>query len=203
MICNMLFAVSKCKGKGPNSHETITMTMHQDGDIMLHDAWTYRFHDPDDSDWTLRSYVQLAAISSVADMWNVQHALQDRVTDGMFFVTREHIFPCWDDPSNIHGGSISLKVPRSEASLFWEALLITTLSEHLIVNGDINAEPVINGISISPKRHYCIMKVWLRDSQHRSREDFHLPCHYQGEVLYRSSLDMIQSELTSGATDTA
>lgn len=168
-------------------------------DIMLHDTWTYRFHDPYDNDWTMPSYVMLADVSSVQDMWDVHLSVQRHVADGMFFVMRENVFPCWDDPANIHGGCISLKVLKTDVHTFWEELLIGVLGEVMDCDRDEDG-PLINGISTSPKRFYCIVKLWLR---RRHRKDFKLPCNYQGEVMYRASSDMIRDNLTSGATGRA
>lgn len=178
-------------------------------DIVLQDTWTYRFHDPDNSDWTMQSYVRLADVSSVNDMWEVHLGMQQYLTEGMFFVMREHVFPCWDDASNIKGGCISLKVLKTELHTFWEELLIGVLGETLLLSPGSEAGQeaedhdqedmwsVINGISTSPKRYYCIVKLWLRDGRRCGREHFRLPCNYQGEVLYKSNTDMMRSSLRS------
>ncbi|MEW5315124.1 MAG: hypothetical protein WDW38_006575 [Sanguina aurantia] len=169
-------------------------------DVMLQDTWTFRFHDPNNSDWTMPSYVSMANVSSVADMWDVHMGMQQHLTEGMFFVTREHVFPCWDDASNIKGGCISLKVLKTELHTFWEEILIGMLGETLLVlppedSCSEDAWSLINGISTSPKRYYCIVKLWLRDGGNSQREHFRLPCNYQGEVLYKSNTEMMRSNL--------
>lgn len=58
-----------------------------------------------------------------------------------------------------------------------------------------DAWSLINGISTSPKRYYCIVKLWLRDGGNSRREHFRLPCNYQGEVLYKSNTEMMRSNL--------
>lgn len=173
-------------------------------DIMLQDTWTYRFHDPDDTDWTLSSYVRLADVSSVADLWDVHTSVQKRLVDGMFFVMREHVFPCWDDPENINGGCISLKVLKTELHTFWEELLIGVLGEVMLNHpGEGDAWSVINGISTSPKRFYCIVKIWLRDGRLVEREHFRLPSNYRGEVIYKSNSEMMRGNIKSGVTSKA
>lgn len=191
-------------------------------DVVLQDTWTFRFHDPDNSDWTMPSYVRLADVSSIADMWEVHVGMQQYLTEGMFFVMREHVFPCWDDVSNIKGGCISLKVLKTELHTFWEELLIGVLGETLVLSAGpskaarvgLDAEKdevvdfqdeeddlwsTINGISTSPKRYYCIVKLWLRDGRRCNREHFRLPCNYQGEVLYKSNTEMMRNNIKSDA----
>jgi hypothetical protein len=104
------------------------------GEVYLDDTWALWFHDPDDPDWTNASYVQIAAISSANNFWAVQSLLSDKVQNGMFFLMREHVFPCWDDPYNAQGGCLSVRVPNQEATKFWEDLCTSMLSDNL-VNG--------------------------------------------------------------------
>lgn len=163
-------------------------------DILLQDTWTYRFHDPNNNDWTMGSYVRLADVSSISDMWEVHTCTQKRLVDGMFFVMREHVFPCWDDPENIHGGCISLKVLKTELHTFWEELLIGVLGEVMVTGSDWS---LINGISTSPKRYYCIVKLWLREGGF-DRANFRLPCNFQGDVMYKSNADMMRDNGRSG-----
>lgn len=183
------------------------MTERVQEDIMLQDTWTYRFHDPDDSDWTLSSYVRLADVSSVADLWEVHCSVQKRLMDGMFFVMREHVFPCWDDPQNINGGCISFKILKTELHAFWEELLFGVLGEVMVRlqddETDADTWSVINGISTSPKRYYCIVKLWLRDGRRFERQHFRLPCSYKGDVIYKSNSEMMRDNLKSGATGKA
>lgn len=173
-----------------------------DDEVMLPDSWTYHFHDPGDRDWTFKSYVRLADVSSVSDFWRVQAAVQRRIEHGSFFVMRENVFPCWDDPANINGGCISLKVSKSDVAAFWEALAIRTLGENLLPS-----EKIVNGISTSPKLHNCIVKIWIAGG--RATADallngdalsgLPLPFDYSGQAIYTSSLEMIRSDGTGRA----
>lgn len=161
-------------------------------DPLLQDTWTFMFHDPDDPNWMKESYKRLADVSSVADVWDVHTAVQKYLPDGMFFVMRGHVFPSWDDEWNIRGGCISLKILKTELHTFWEELLIGVLGETMVLHTEGDGDgswSVINGISTSPKRFYCIVKLWLRDGMKNTREHFRLPRSYRGEVLYKSNVD--------------
>ena len=183
------------------------------GEVYLDDTWALWFHDPDDPDWTNASYVQIAAISSANNFWAVQSLLSDKVQNGMFFLMREHVFPCWDDPYNAQGGSLSVKVPNQEATRFWEDLCTSMLSDNLVRGGghedtpqggtgpdrgpDAGASPgpdageppkthdLVNGLSVTPKGGFCVFKLWLGEAAPKE------PCRYaippfQGQALYKS-----------------
>lgn len=86
--------------------------------MFLEDVWTYYFHDPDDTNWNLDSYHRLADVACVGDFWQVHGAVSGYLNRGMFFIMREHVYPCWDDPNNIRGGCLSMKVLKEELGAF-------------------------------------------------------------------------------------
>lgn len=184
---------------------------------MLQDVWTLYFHDPNDVDWNLSSYVRLGDISSVADYWDYRTATASYLSRGMFFVMREHVFPCWDDKMNINGGCLSMKVLKDDMPIYWDNLLVHMLGERLFDpkrndedggkndrdgvkqtkdddDEDEDAWSVVNGLSVSPKRYFCIIKIWLRDEKHKDAADFRLPQGYVGEVLYKANSCNLKAE---------
>lgn len=175
-------------------------TSHEGGDdIYLNDTWSLYFHDPNDTNWTMASYVKIADISSAKDFWILVRMIGDNFTRGMFFIMREAIFPCWDDPSNIDGGCISLKILKTEMMQFWKDLCSKMLCEGLLSNNNVSWD-TINGISVSPKKHFCIVKIWTRDQSAQHPAQFNLPANYNGEVIYKSnrcniSLDHIKESV--------
>ena len=158
----------------------------------LQDVWTFYFHDPEDQRWTLESYRRLGDAASVEDFWELQGAVAPHVRAGMFFAMREHVFPCWDDKHNIDGGCISIKVPVDVAPAAWELLLKRAIGETLVV--DDSSWASLNGISISPKRGFCIVKIWMADDRHATRAHVRLPEDYRGEVVFRSNRDNMQMD---------
>ena len=157
----------------------------------LQDAWTVYFHDPDDPDWALSSYHRVADVTSVADYWAVHEALEGHLARGMFFVMREHVYPCWDDKENINGGCLSMKVPKDDLPAAWAHLVQHMLGETVV--RDPAAWATVNGLSVSPKRCFCIVKLWLRDASLCDRRAFALPPGYCGEVIFRSNTDNIRN----------
>lgn len=152
----------------------------------LDDMWNVHFHDPFDNDWTLKSYHRLMTVSTCDDFWTVTDAIGEKILDGMFFVMREHIFPCWDDPENKEGGCFSIKVPKSHSVMFWQEICAAVLGETFFK--DVHASKQVNGISISPKRTFCIFKIWMsKEGVALTLKDMNaLPKGYIGDVIFKS-----------------
>jgi len=161
-------------------------------DPMLNDIWTYRFHDPDNEDWTLQSYIRVHDVSTVRDFWQVQYAISPKLDNGMFFIMREHVFPCWDDEFNIHGGCLSIKVLKEKLPTYWETLSRRLLGETLLRPEHKDKWDIVNGISTSPKRFFCIVKIWLKSNELNDKSFFNLPNNYHGDIIYKENMDNIQ-----------
>jgi hypothetical protein len=190
----------------------------EEDDPLLHDTWTYRFHDPDDPNWNLASYHHVADVSSIGDFWTVHEAVRPYLASGMFFVMREHVFPCWDDPSNINGGCLSLRVLKSQFDGVWEDAVVHMLGENLLLpaaangangagddrdncdsGGPVDRWASVNGLSCSPKRYFSVIKVWTADERFKDRRQFAIPAAYTGDVQWRSNLDNIRGDHAAAA----
>ena len=127
----------------------------------INDVWSLYFHDPYDMNWDANSYKFITTISSVEDFVNIYKAFEDLWLRGMFFIMREHIMPRWEDENNINGGCLSFKVNKQDFNdkLFEVAALILgeTMGKTDITSMNIN------GLSISPKKNFCIIKIWMRN----------------------------------------
>jgi hypothetical protein len=137
-------------------------------------------------------------ISSAEDFWMFNDVARDRIPKGMFFLMREHVFPCYDDVSNKDGGCFSIKVracnwataicnenlvqvPNEIFAAYWEKLCVAVLAESLVSNAD-----AITGISTSPKKQFCIIKIWISQTDTVVENDLVLPKGHIGEVLFRA-----------------
>tara|TARA_B100001173_G_C15985051_1_gene546330 strand:+ start:916 stop:1317 length:402 start_codon:yes stop_codon:yes gene_type:complete len=81
------------------------------------------------------------------------------IKNTMLFVMRSHITPLWEDPNNRKGGCFSFKVLNRQVSDIWKNLLCALCGETLCIDNTKNEH--INGITISPKKNFCIVKVWM------------------------------------------
>jgi len=164
-------------------------------EVYLNDIWNVYFHDPVDVDWTTPSYKLLCSIGSVPEYWTNMHGpLKDKLHKGIFFVMREYVFPCWDDPNNINGGCLSIKILKDQLATFWDDLCIKMLGETLLREDKMSSWNLVNGISTSPKKHFCIIKIWLKDDTLSNKEYFNLLPTYYGDIFFKSNLDNIHQD---------
>jgi hypothetical protein len=108
---------------------------------------------------------------------------------------REHIFPCWDDENNVNGGCFTIKIIKNKAVKFWEEITIKLLGETLLKPAFTNLWESINGVSISPKKSFCIVKIWMKNNDNKDPAIFDLPNNGYGEVLYKCNKEMIANDI--------
>jgi translation initiation factor 4E len=160
-------------------------------DVFLNDTWKLFFHNPSDSNWTMESYVPVSIISSVDDFWESVNAISPWLSTGMFFLMREHVFPCWDDAYNIDGGCYSVRVPKERAEECMKEMMMATIGETLLIPEKRESWSKINGVSISPKNAFNVIKVWMGKGDHLDHEDMQLPSCRTKDVLYANFRDQI------------
>ena len=131
----------------------------------LHSEWVVWYHNPSDQTWTQESYKDILELTCIEDFlvlrnsWNQCLPL---VHEGMFFMMRKKegraILPLWEDTENREGGVWSFKIDKEDAESIWFKLCMHMIGE--TVCDDISMSMDINGISISPKKNFCIVKIW-------------------------------------------
>ena len=106
----------------------------------------------------------------------------------MFFIMREGILPIWEDKQNKTGGCWSFKIIKKDVFNAWNELAITLLGESITKNPVQNME--INGISISPKKSFCIIKIWNKDSNNNNSKIISkkIPYLYICDSIYKSHI---------------
>lgn len=160
----------------------------------LNDVWTFYFHDPYDSNWTNESYKLLGTIGTVEEFWQHHEQVKADINKGIFFLMRDYVFPCWDDPANLEGGCLSIKVLKDNVSSFWEDICIKLLGETLLQAEHKDKWNLINGVSTSPKKHFCIIKIWVKDGALCDKDFFDLVPNYYGDILFKLNRENIQLE---------
>jgi len=122
----------------------------------LYSPFCLWYHNPNDKKWNLESYIKIIKIDSIEEYWICNNIFDyDIIINGMFFLMKESINPMWEDLQNIEGGCISLKLTREKSFDLWNKISIYLLSKNLTSN--------INGISISPKKNFNIIKIWFNE----------------------------------------
>ena len=127
----------------------------------LNGKWNLYYHLPNNTKWDLSSYSRVASsIDTLENVVRVNEKLTDNVVKNcMLFVMRDGISPMWEDPKNREGGSFSYKISNKLVPDIWKHLFYLLCGESLCTNKDYNQ--YVNGITISPKKNFCIIKIWL------------------------------------------
>tara|TARA_B100000925_G_scaffold270670_1_gene233335 strand:+ start:828 stop:1361 length:534 start_codon:yes stop_codon:yes gene_type:complete len=136
--------------------EEQTQALHK----LLH-KWQLWAHLPHDTDWSLKSYKSISSIESVEEIIALYDSLPDQVVKNcMLFLMLDGVNPTWEDPQNAKGGCFSYKISNNSVPDVWRKLSYTLVGESIIGNKYNNN---ITGITISPKKNFCIMKIWMSD----------------------------------------
>lgn len=123
--------------------------------------WTLYFHSPQETKWTLNTFTSLGSMKTWYQFWSIVEALQsESFSDGMFFLMRDPSPPLWESHHHIRGGCYSFRCQKKEAADVYLTYIVAAMLDALSVPTNR-----INGISISPKRGFNIIKVWNADAQ--------------------------------------
>ena len=127
----------------------------------LNTSWTLWFHKFNDDKWDLDSYSKLCKFNTIEEFVTTLHLLKPKhIQNGMLFMMREDIQPLWESEDNKDGGCFSFKIYKQDLPEAWRILTTKLVNESILKKTeDYN---LINGISISPKKTYSIIKLWLR-----------------------------------------
>ena len=134
----------------------------QDTGTPLLDKWVLYAHLPNDTEWDLQSYRRVLGFNALEQCIALAKVLPEIVIKRcMLFMMRSHIEPRWEDPLNKNGGCFSFKVSNKTLIQGWQNLMYCAVGEGIFTRQTLNAK--VTGITISPKRSFSIVKVWLTD----------------------------------------
>ena len=142
-------------------------------DHILYDNWVLWAHLPHDTDWSLRSYNKIVEFNSVEKVISCMNTVPNQmVKNCMLFLMRKGINPTWEDPKNMDGGCFSFKVANNDVFKTWTKLSYLLTGETLSNNHRLQKK--ITGITISPKKTFCILKIWLETLEHQNPKELHM-----------------------------
>ena len=143
----------------------------------LNDTWCLWAHLPHDIDWSLKSYKIISTFSTLEEIVTLTNQFPENcIKNCMLFIMRKNINPIWEDSNNKDGGCFSYKILNKNVKEVWKKLTYALVGETLIVKEKLDIS--INGITISPKKNFCIIKIWVNN------------CHYQNSSILNSNLDI-------------
>jgi hypothetical protein len=152
----------------------------------LENEWTFYFHDPNNSNWEISSYIVVEKIKTVNEWIQVFHSFKNVWNKGMFFLMKETIQPIWEHEYNKNGGCMSFKLWKTEVNDCWLDLTGKLITHSLLKEGSSDK---ISGISISPKRNYCIVRIWLVDSALSDAGLYNIAVPSYSKMMYKSHSD--------------
>lgn len=137
------------------SSETVVVKTHP-----LSDKWTLYAHLPHDTDWSLKSYINIMTMNNIEEAISLCEVLpEEMIKNCMLFIMRGAITPMWEDAKNRHGGCFSYKVLSKNLKKIWSELFYRMVGNTL--SHDKPFMRNITGITISPKKNFCIIKIWM------------------------------------------
>ena len=120
-------------------------------------AWIIWYHDPNNSDYSLESYIRIMEVDNAEKFWTIVEAIsQEAWNSGMFFFMREGYRPLWDAPENDKGGAWSKKIDAHDThSVFVDCMA------HCLADSFLKSQnETIAGVTLSPKGNFHIIKIW-------------------------------------------
>lgn len=129
----------------------------------LSSKWSLFYHLPQNKNWDLVSYVNMFnSIDTLEKLIAVNEYIPENIVKYcMLFVMLKGVSPMWEDIKNRNGGCFSYKVVNKYVIEVWKELMYLLCTSKLTVNPISMSK--ITGITISPKRNFCIIKIWLTD----------------------------------------
>jgi len=133
----------------------------------LSQNWTLWAHLPHNTDWSIKSYIPISTFTTIEETIAVIETLPPVLIENcMLFIMRVGINPTWEDPKNQHGGCFSYKVSNDKVCKVWKDLTYVVVGGSISKNvGFVNC---VTGITISPKKKFCIIKIWMSDCNNQN-----------------------------------
>ena len=125
--------------------------------------WDFFFHLCSETSWDIHSYKVVFKDANYAEeiLFVVDLLHENILKKCMVFVMRAGITPQWEDPKNRNGGCFSFKIHFKGVYTVWRNILLAACGQHLFVDDAHHRK--LNGVTISPKKNFCIVKIWMCD----------------------------------------
>ena len=134
----------------------VIVDTHEGMDIQLNSKYNVWIHDVNSKDWSINGYKTLCSIENVSEFWRFLNNINKiGLKFNNIFLMKDGIDPTWEHPDNRHGGVCSFKIELENSLPVYEDLCL-----HMISNKLNHDDSDINGISISPKNNWALIKIW-------------------------------------------
>jgi len=128
----------------------------------LENKWTIWAHLPHNTDWSIQSYIPIFTFKTLEETIAVTETLPNTLIENcMLFLMKDGIKPIWEDKKNRDGGCFSYKIPNKNVCKVWKELTYVVVGESISKNNNFTNS--LTGITISPKKNFCVIKIWMTD----------------------------------------
>tara|TARA_Y100000389_G_scaffold204442_1_gene256980 strand:- start:6064 stop:6540 length:477 start_codon:yes stop_codon:yes gene_type:complete len=132
--------------------------------LKLDNNWTFYLHLHDNHDWSIDSYIKLMNFDCLNNAILLNDEINyDLIKKSMMFLMKNDILPIWECDDNKDGGCFSFKILNKDVETVWKHIYINVLCK--TITKDIIHYDKINGITLSPKKKFCILKIWMEDCE--------------------------------------
>ena len=129
--------------------------------------WNLWAHLPQDPDWSVKSYKKIYQFKNVEETIAITESLPEGlIKNCMLFVMRDGVTPMWEDQKNRNGGCFSYKVSNKNVYEVWRDLTYVLIGES--ISSNVVFVNSVTGITISPKKNFCIVKIWMTNCDHQN-----------------------------------
>ena len=118
------------------------------------------FHNLNTSDWSFESYQKIYEIKNIYNFWSVYNNHYS-LNNGMYFLMKKDIKPLYECDENKYGGYWSIKLNNNVFKI-WLNLCLDFVGNVLDKNN------IVNGLSISFKNKFYIIKIWINNSKYNN-----------------------------------
>lgn len=152
----------------------------------LYKTWVLWGHMPHDTDWSLKSYIQICEVDTIEKVTTLFKNIPDKmIKNSMLFYMKKGINPTWEDKENRDGGCFSFKISNKNVVKVFKTL--TYLISGNTISNDLKFLGCVNGLTISPKKSFCIIKIWMKNLTHQNSKKINMlnELNIQGTLFKR------------------
>lgn len=150
--------------------------------LKFNTIFTLYYHKLYDNDWSLNSYKQIYSFNNIAHFWMLFNNTIC-LHNGMYFLMRNNIKPIYEDKKNINGGYWSLKIPEKNIHQLWLNIVLD------FVGNNLSSKNIINGLSISFKKKFYIIKIWIKNKKYKDLKYLNIDKTYKNNIFYNNFIN--------------
>lgn len=129
--------------------------------------WCLWAHYPQDDDWCVNSYHKICDFENVNGTIAITETIPEGIVKNcMLFLMKDGIFPTWEDVKNRNGGCFSYKINNKFVVDVWKEMSYVMVGNSM--SSDKKFIDAISGLTISPKKNFCIIKIWMENCDNQN-----------------------------------